>query len=339
LSHPLYATSVVLCAFLVFAGLGSGAAAPLEHRLQAWRIAPAITPITLAVAGIALVALPYLVILPPLFDRLMPLSDFPKVLISLSLIAPLAFWMGMPFPLALSRVATWGDRGFESGSLQRSRSSMSGIPPAVFCHKATRARYTADRLGPHPLSRPAQLYGRDSVGDYHRLVSVTTISTCRLQHSDCHHHSQRHCDCARSGAPASDGFSYRTEPAAKGLSPAEAAHVSDPRAETAELGCAVKSRPTVEAATVEAATVEAATVELGEAMEATGAKSETGEPAEGIAVAIIRPVVVTRPTLGIVAAARPDTAVTRGERVSGWADRSRSGGARRRSAQHGRGRK
>ena len=123
LSHPLYATSVVLCAFLVFAGLGSGAAAPLERRLQAWRIAPAITPITLAVAGIALVALPYLVILPPLFDRLMPLSDFPKILISLSLIAPLAFWMGMPFPLALSRVAAhtpglvpwaWGVNGCAS---------------------------------------------------------------------------------------------------------------------------------------------------------------------------------------------------------------------------------
>ena len=118
------------------------------------------------------------------------------------------------------------------------------------------------------------------------------------------------------------------------LSPAEAAHMSDPRAETAELGCAMKSRPTVEAATVEASTVE-----LGEAMEATGAKSEAGEPAEGIAVAIIRPIVVTRPALGIVAAARPDAAVTRGERVSGWADRNRSGGARRRSAQHRRGRK
>ena len=118
------------------------------------------------------------------------------------------------------------------------------------------------------------------------------------------------------------------------LSPAEAAHMSDPRAETAELGCAMKSRPTVEAATVEASTVE-----LGEAMEATGAKSEAGEPAEGIAVAIIRPIVVTRPALGIVAAARPDTAVTRGERVSGWADRNSSGGARRRSTQHRRGRK
>ena len=57
-----------------------------------------------------------------------------------------------------------------------------------------------------------------------------------------------------------------------------------------------------------------------------------------IAVAIIRPVVVAGPALGIIAAARPDTAVTRGERVS-WADRNRSGGARRRSAQHRWGRK
>ena len=80
------------------------------------------------------------------------------------------------------------------------------------------------------------------------------------------------------------------------LSPAEAAHMSNSRAETAEPGCAVKSCPTVEAVTVEAVTVEP-----GEAMEATGAKSEAGEPAEGVAVAIIRPVVVTRRALGIVA--------------------------------------
>jgi hypothetical protein len=42
------------------------------------------------------------------------------------------------------------------------------------------------------------------------------------------------------------------------LSPAEAADMSDPRTETAEPGCAVKSRPTMEAATVEAATMEPA---------------------------------------------------------------------------------
>src|SRR5215831_9574487 len=123
------------------------------------------------------------------------------------------------------------------------------------------------------------------------------------------------------------------------LSSAEAAHMSDPRAETAEPSCTVKSRPTGEPGeAMEATGAKSEAGEPGEVMEATGAKSEAGEPAEGIAVAIIRPVIVTRPTLGIVAAARPDTAVPRGERVSGRADQNRSGGVRRRSAQHRRGR-
>lgn len=131
--------------------------------------------------------------------------------------------------------------------------------------------------------------------------------------------------------------------------------MSDAHAETMEPGCAMETRSTLNSRAivdpskameivgsgkaVEATGAKSEAGEPAEAMEAIGAKSEAGEAAEGIAVAIIRPVVVTRPTLGIVAAARPDTAVTRGERVSGWADRNRSGGARRRSAQHRRGRK
>jgi hypothetical protein len=123
LGHPLYATSVVLCGFLVFAGLGSGAAAALERRLKTWHIAPGISPITVAVGGIALVALAHLLVLPPLFDRLMPLPDIAKIPISIALVAPLAFCMGMPFPLALSRLAAqtpsllpwaWGINGCAS---------------------------------------------------------------------------------------------------------------------------------------------------------------------------------------------------------------------------------
>ena len=113
----------MLCGFLVFAGLGSGAAATLERRLAAWHMAPAISPITVAVAGIALVALAHLLVLPPLFGLLMPLADIAKIAISLALIAPLAFCMGMPFPLALSRLAAhrpdlvpwaWGINGCAS---------------------------------------------------------------------------------------------------------------------------------------------------------------------------------------------------------------------------------
>ena len=43
-------------------------------------------------------------ILPGIFDSLLSLSDVVKILVSLGLIAPLAFFMGMPFPLGLSRV-------------------------------------------------------------------------------------------------------------------------------------------------------------------------------------------------------------------------------------------
>src|SRR5271169_6070178 len=106
------------------------------------------------------------------------------------------------------------------------------------------------------------------------------------------------------------------------LPAAEATHMCDPRAGCAGPGCAVEARLTMESRpTVEAA----ATVEPGEAM-ATGAKSETGEPAKRIAVAVIRPIIVTWRILGIVAGARGDTAVIRGKRVTGRADRDRYGG-------------
>jgi hypothetical protein len=42
--------------------------------------------------------------LPPLFAALIALPDLAKIPISLALIAPLAFFMGMPFPLALARL-------------------------------------------------------------------------------------------------------------------------------------------------------------------------------------------------------------------------------------------
>lgn len=134
LSHPIYATAVVLCGFLVFAGLGAG----LSPRLATWATRQGAAATTtgrcaalrlrfgaldLAIGGIVVVALLYLFLLPPLFRLLVALPDAPKVAIALLLIAPLAFCMGMPFPLALSRVATsapglvpwaWGVNGCAS---------------------------------------------------------------------------------------------------------------------------------------------------------------------------------------------------------------------------------
>jgi SAM-dependent methyltransferase len=101
LSHPLYAIAVVLAGFLVFAGLGSGLAAGLERRLRA-RGWPGALP--LAVGAIAILSIGYVFGLPVLFARLMALPDAARIALSLALIAPLALFMGMPFPLVLARL-------------------------------------------------------------------------------------------------------------------------------------------------------------------------------------------------------------------------------------------
>lgn len=113
LSHPLYSVAVVLSGFLVFAGLGSGFSARLRSG----------NSIILAVTGIAGITLLYLFVLPLVFQQFMGLPDVAKVTMSLALIAPLAFFMGMPFPLGLRQLAchapdfipwAWGINGFAS---------------------------------------------------------------------------------------------------------------------------------------------------------------------------------------------------------------------------------
>jgi len=100
LAHPLYAVAVVLCAFLTFAGLGSRA----SRRFSATRPSSARAVAWIAVA-IGLLAVSYTLILPGLFRPLMSLPDAAKIPLSIALVAPLAFAMGMPFPLGLASLA------------------------------------------------------------------------------------------------------------------------------------------------------------------------------------------------------------------------------------------
>jgi hypothetical protein len=101
LHHPLYAVSVVLCFFLVFAGLGS----LVSTR---WR---AQVPLLLISTGIGVIAVLYTLALSSLFEHLALVSTPVKILVSALLIAPLAFLMGMPFPLGLDvvvqRLPSW----------------------------------------------------------------------------------------------------------------------------------------------------------------------------------------------------------------------------------------
>ena len=109
LGHPLYAVAVVLTAFLLFAGVGSGVSSRFAERIDAWHRdrpgrGPQLSAIQLSIVGIVAVSVLYVLILPRVFDSLLYLTEGAKILVSLGLIAPLAFFMGMPFPLGLSRV-------------------------------------------------------------------------------------------------------------------------------------------------------------------------------------------------------------------------------------------
>ncbi|SDB99108.1 hypothetical protein SAMN05444679_10120 [Variovorax sp. CF079] len=91
LGHPLYAVAVVLFAFLLFAGIGS-------------RVAARAVPVAAVAGAIALAAVLCLLLLPLLFRHAMGWPEAARILLSVALIAPLAFFMGMPFPLGLARV-------------------------------------------------------------------------------------------------------------------------------------------------------------------------------------------------------------------------------------------
>jgi spermidine synthase len=95
LHHPLYAVAVVLTAFLLFAGAGS---------LFAQRLADAGRTVTLPVIGIAVTSIVYLFTLDTLFAPFASLPDAIRIGIAILMIAPVAFCMGIPFPLAMNRL-------------------------------------------------------------------------------------------------------------------------------------------------------------------------------------------------------------------------------------------
>ena len=116
LNHPLYAIAVVLAGFLVFAGLGSRFALRYAGR-------PVRTRIVAPVCAIVILGIVYVEALTKLTGTLVMLPDALRVLSALLLIAPLAFFMGMPFPVAIEALSerdqrfipwAWGANGCAS---------------------------------------------------------------------------------------------------------------------------------------------------------------------------------------------------------------------------------
>lgn len=117
LHHPLFAAAVVLASFLVFAGAGSAWA---QRHAMPGRYLRSVGG---AAVGILVLGVVYLLTLDALFAALMSWPTAAKIGISIGLIAPLAFLMGMPFPLALASLGhtaasliplAWGVNGCAS---------------------------------------------------------------------------------------------------------------------------------------------------------------------------------------------------------------------------------
>jgi spermidine synthase len=96
--HPTIALSVVLATFLLAAGAGSLWTARVSQPGYARR------RLVLAVAAIVVVGAVLAIGFDPLLARLDHWSLPVKIAISAALISPLAFLMGMPFPLALREI-------------------------------------------------------------------------------------------------------------------------------------------------------------------------------------------------------------------------------------------
>ena len=122
LNHPTYAIAVVLSAFLLFAGIGSAASSGFDRWLRD-RSANHLFGLAVAVVAIISLAVMYVFVLPAMIPMLVLLPGPAKIAATLLLIAPLAFFMGMPFPLALANLKThapalvpwaWGINGCAS---------------------------------------------------------------------------------------------------------------------------------------------------------------------------------------------------------------------------------
>jgi len=115
LAYPIYAVAVVLTAFLVFSGWGSFFADLYQGNKT--RLVGG------AVLAIAVLTLLYIFFLPNLFNLFSDRSDLEKIGISLVFLAPLAFFMGIPFPTGLQLISNkheplipwaWGINGCAS---------------------------------------------------------------------------------------------------------------------------------------------------------------------------------------------------------------------------------
>ncbi len=97
LANPVYANSIVITILLIASGIGSLASETLrlERRIK----------VLLAAAGIGIIVLCFLFLVPSLLQSSLGMPLPMKVLVAAALIAPLGFFMGVPFPTGLAALS------------------------------------------------------------------------------------------------------------------------------------------------------------------------------------------------------------------------------------------
>ncbi len=116
LGHPVYSLSVILFSLLLFSAAGSYTTRFFREET----LAKTLVKILILVAAIACV---YILLLPPIFYNLVWLPHVYRILLSVLMMGPLAFTMGMPLPIGIRLLAgrlpaiipwAWGVNGATS---------------------------------------------------------------------------------------------------------------------------------------------------------------------------------------------------------------------------------
>ena len=125
LGHPVYALAVVIFSMLVSSGLGSYWSRRLVGKDEG-RLIKALGVVALLAASLAL-------ILSWLLTALVWLPLALKAALTVALIAPLGFAMGMPFPTALARLEEWHAPSVRWAWSLNAASSVLGSVGALVC--------------------------------------------------------------------------------------------------------------------------------------------------------------------------------------------------------------
>ncbi len=125
LGHPVYALAVVIFSMLVSSGLGSFWSRRVLGKNEG-RLIKALGSVALLTAGLALT-------LSWLLSSLVWLPLALKAALTVVLIAPLGFAMGMPFPTALARLEEWHPPSLRWAWSLNAASSVLGSVGALVC--------------------------------------------------------------------------------------------------------------------------------------------------------------------------------------------------------------